>query len=160
MRYMRFALFLASAAILSAQPPPKFESFAVKDRFTGTPAKPVIRTRRQLLFRTPIGDSARNGPNFAGHYTVETWSCGAECSMLAIADAAGGNVYDPPFARITFPPSYRYEGLPGGIIFHLDSRLLIVRGCFGPGDCASAYYEWVGEDLKLIRKVPGVSSGK
>ena len=164
MRWSVIALLLtaviATVIAIEAQPLPTFEKFPAKEKFTGKPAIPILRTRRQVPFRTSIAQGARQGPNFAGHYTVIQWRCGSDCGMMAIADAATGQVYDTLFDLIEFPPSYRYEGLPGGVVFHLDSRMLIVRGCLNRTDCAAYYFEWTPETTKLLRKVPGVPLAK
>jgi hypothetical protein len=60
-------IFIAILGLLTAQTAvPKFEDFPVKEIFKGTPAKPVLTTPHQRLFRTRIRDAAANGANFAG----------------------------------------------------------------------------------------------
>ena len=54
---------------------------------------PVIKTAEARRFRTMIREAAAKGPNFAGHFTVAEWGCGAGCVSVAIIDAATGSIY-------------------------------------------------------------------
>jgi hypothetical protein len=49
------------------------------------------------MFRTRITEAMMQGPNFAGHFTLLTFGCGAGCSMGFVADNETGQVYDFPF---------------------------------------------------------------
>jgi hypothetical protein len=41
---------------------------------------------------------AASGPNFAGHYTLARWGCGAGCVTVAVIDMTTGAVQFPPFS--------------------------------------------------------------
>ena len=79
--------------------PPRFEDFGVSSVFRGKPApvdlsgNPKART-----FRTKLTEGAKEGPNFAGHYTAVSWHCGTECQAVAVIDAKTGQVYFAPFS--------------------------------------------------------------
>jgi hypothetical protein len=69
--------------------------FSVDDVYTGPIAAPRLdrnATPEAWRLRTMIRQGARNGPNFAGHYTVASWGCGTECQMHAVLDARTGKV--------------------------------------------------------------------
>lgn len=76
---------------------PSFDQFRVTQVFSGKPAKPVLRTADDRMFRTKISDGAKDGPNFAGHYTIAAWGCGAGCVQMVLIDAVDGRIYRAPF---------------------------------------------------------------
>jgi hypothetical protein len=148
-------LFLFLAADL-----PTFDQFKVADIYKGKPAAPVITTAGDREFRTRIREGAAEGPNFAGHFTVADWGCGAGCVSFVVIDAASGTIYKPPFKVLGWEP-VMYEGkiaADGEIFepldFRKDSRLLVARGCPEEKDCASYFWEWTGAQFKLLKKVP------
>ena len=140
--------------LLAAGVTPTFEQFKADEKFTGTPAVPVLRTRMQQNFRTVIREAAQSGPNFAGHYTLAEWGCGAGCVSMAVIDNKTGRAFDGPFVLLGYDLGYSYEGGEEQLEFRLDSRLVIARGCPGEKDCGTYYYEWTGEQFKQIRKSP------
>jgi hypothetical protein len=144
------ALCLAAA---NAEQAPTFEQFKVTERFTGAPAAAALRTKMQRNFRSVIRDAAQKGPNFAGHYTLAEWGCGAGCVSMAIVDEQNGQTFDGPFKLLGFDLSYEYGG-DEQLTYKIDSRLIVARGCPGETDCGTYYYEWVGNQFKLLRKTP------
>ncbi|HEY1151365.1 MAG TPA: hypothetical protein VGF27_22490 [Pseudoduganella sp.] len=75
--------------------------------------------------------------NFAGHFVLATWGCGASCVMGAAIDARTGDVHWLPFtvSNWGFDVSQPLE-------FRRDSRLLVVHGSRderGSGDETSYY---------------------
>ena len=156
-----FLLLLALAA-------PQFESFPAREIFKGQPAAPKYKSERHRRFQTKILEGAGTGPNFAGHYTIVQWGCGASCISPLIVDAKTGVIYSLPFEVFSFGFPYRFTDQGGGIeeldplSFRLDSNLLVMRGCPNEKDCATYYYEWQGARVRMIgkvpaRKVPGAS---
>jgi hypothetical protein len=161
MRLIPLALLLSLVpAIYSQSPPiPSFAQFPAAPIFKGKPALPVLKTPNQRRFRTMIREGAAKGPNFAGHYTIADWGCGAGCVSIAVIEAKDGAVYDGPFQVLSWA-MYKYEGqYPSNtpefvpLDFHTESRLLIARGCPEEDNCASYFYEWVSPKFKLIRKM-------
>jgi len=150
MRYFALGLyFLAATGQL-----PTFEQFKVEEKYTGKPAVPILQTRMQRNFRTVIQEAAKEGPNFAGHYTLAEWGCGAGCVSMAVVDSKTGRTFDGPFTLLGFDLSYVYEGGEEQLEFRLDSRLMVARGCPGEKDCGTYYYEWADDRFKMIRKLP------
>ena len=147
MKSLLFACFLAASL-------PTFEQFKVEGKFTGKPATPILQTRLQRQYRTMIRDAVREGPNFAGYYTLAEWGCGAGCVSMAVVDDRTGRAFDGPFQILGYDLSNDYEGGEEQLEFRPDSRLLISRGCPGEKDCGTYYYEWVNDTFKLVRKTP------
>ena len=127
---------------------PKFEDYPVNDVFERTPHQPTLTTPQQRLFRTRIREGVekgwgvwingewgkeqnRPGPNFAGHYIVIVWGCGAGCIEMAMSDAETGTVYGPPISEGGFAlPMLVFPGSAGGaaeLQYRKDSRLMIVN---------------------------------
>jgi hypothetical protein len=155
------ALLLSVGLALGGQPSalPSFDQFRVTQVFSGKPANPVLRTADDRMFRTKIRDGAKDGPNFAGHYTIAAWGCGAGCVQMALIDAVDGQVYRAPFKVLSWE-LMRYEGKIASnddhfeeLDFHKDSRLLIARGCPEEKNCASYFYELSGTRFKLLLQV-------
>ncbi|HYW42353.1 MAG TPA: hypothetical protein VE959_05825 [Bryobacteraceae bacterium] len=141
---------------------PAFDQYRVAETFTGKPVAPVLKTVEDRAFRTMIREGAADGPNFAGHYTIVEWGCGAGCVSIATVDARTGTVYHGPFRNLAWT-MMKYEGRYAAnddkfeqLAYKPDSRLLVARGCPEEKDCASYFYEWTGAQYKLIRKVAAV----
>ena len=132
---------------------PTFEDYRVTHKFNGTPAAAVITARRARMFRTMIRTQAKEGPNFAGHYTVAVWGCGSGCRQFAIVDAVTGKVYFHPDAVTVLSPPYVDED---NLQFRVDSGLLVIAGAFedakGNPTEGKFFYEWRNNRFKLIRK--------
>src|SRR5580698_5892067 len=77
---------------------PAFNDYPVTDVFRGTPAEPVLSTRMARDFRTRLRNEAKFGTNFAGHYILARWGCGAGCFTVAVIDALSGRVWFAPFS--------------------------------------------------------------
>ena len=175
---------LIAAALKSARPQqaakplPRFEDYPVKEAFNRAPHPPIFMTRDQRLFRTRIRDGVENGsgvwingewgrelnrpgPNFAGHYIVIVWGCGAGCIRMAMSDAKTGSVYNPPVSAgglalpmLMFPNS---AGRAPDLEYRIDSRLMIIKATphWERRDAASyaLYFLWQGDNWLLLRRV-------
>src|SRR5581483_12123079 len=156
---MRIALVaLLTLTTLHTQTP-AFSDYPVSGpKFTGKPAMPVLKTAYERSFRTAIREAAEHGPNFAGHYTVAEWGCGAGCVSVVIVDAANGAIYRAPFRNLGWAMR-KYEGVASNddkfkqLDYRLDSRLFIARGCPEETNCASYFWEWNGSQFKLLRRI-------
>ena len=168
MREPALILLLSGCLLVNAQaqgkPSPAFEDFATHGKFVGKPAAPKILSRLARRFRTMIRDQAQNGPNFAGHYTVAYWGCGAGCMQLAIIDAKNGNVFFPQSLRTVMILLEQDPEEDKPLQYRVDSNLLIVTG-YKEGANGSAsgrgkfYYLWNGNELKLLRREKFVATG-
>jgi hypothetical protein len=130
---------------------PRFEDFPEPEQFKGKPAAVRLATREARKYRTVISEGAREGPNFAGSYTLVEWGCGAGCVQFAVADAKTGAVFMPPFY---VGPRALLEGETGEpeepLQFRVDSKLLIVSGSRNEKGEGVYYYKWDKNRLTLI----------
>src|ERR1041385_7981990 len=123
MKFTLTRLLLAVAAVAcastaTAQKRPRFEAYPVRGKFHGTTAKVNLRSHpKARMFRTMLRLGAKDGPNFAGYYTVVTWGCGSDCMQVAVVDCRTGRVYFAPF---TVSPGIDAD-------FRIDSRLFIAN---------------------------------
>lgn len=133
---------------------PQFADYPVERIYHGEPAKPII-TRELRSFRTMIRLGADSDVEFAGHYTVPRWGCGAGCNGFVIVDSISGKVYEG-FGLAELP--FKWLEKHGGeemqrMEFHPNSRLLKVNACPNEKDCGLYDYVMVeGKGLELIRK--------
>lgn len=157
---MKFSLLLVSLVFLSSyafaqgKGELNFKNYPVQEIYKGKPAPAKPIGGRAGKYRTMIKLGAKEGPNFAGHYTIVLWGCGSDCSGVAIVDAKTGQVFiDPELLAISTKVS---QDSPK-IRFRLDSSLLIVEGYrwYGkitePPATGKWYYNWEDNRLKLIR---------
>jgi hypothetical protein len=88
-------------------------------------------------FRTRIREAATQPPNFAGHYVLATWGCGAECVSYVIIDVKSGTVYFDDMTvcwgmavPVDFEPVYG----------RIDSRLLVFTGMLSEQGSNTVHY--------------------
>lgn len=135
-------------------PRPQFSAYPVKEVYRGEPAKPII-TKEWLSSRTMIRRGADSDVEFAGHYTIPRWGCGADCNGFVIVDSINGKIYQG-LALEELP--FNWEKAHGGdavkrMEFHPNSRLLKVNACPDEANCGLYDYLMVdGKGLKLIRR--------
>ncbi len=93
---------LLTSTTYSQEKPPLPEDYPVRKSaiFKGTPARPLLDSKRARLYRTVLRQGAKEGPNFAGRYTIVTWGSGLGVFSMAVVDAKSGKVYFPPFKTV------------------------------------------------------------
>lgn len=137
--------------------PPRFEAYPAGSIYAGPLAAPDVRSHpRSRLFRTRIRYGARQGVNFAGHYTVAEWGCGAGCAQLAIIDARSGAVFHPKaldHVDFTGVDNALFDDKEGGLLrFRPDSRLIVIIG--GVNEASDrrgiSYFVWEKNVLRRI----------
>lgn len=153
--YWTFTLLVATAAVPQVlQPRPDFTEYSVTTIYRGRPASPVLN-KEQRIFRTVIREGAKNEVEFAGHYTVPRFGCGAGCSAFYIVDSINGKVYSG-FGVSDLPDKWRKKHSSHEFNrweFHRDSRLLKINGCPNETNCGFYDYEMAdGMGLRLVRK--------
>ncbi|HEX8473086.1 MAG TPA: hypothetical protein VF666_03570 [Pyrinomonadaceae bacterium] len=134
---------------------PRFEDYPAREAYRGRVAPVRLDHRRARMFRSRLREDSRNGPNFAGHYTVVFWGCGTGCAQMAVVDAKTGRVYWPPLEYMDIPDP---EGDPArGRGFRLDSKLLVVtRSHYDMQRSFTAfYYLFENNRFRLLRKAEG-----
>jgi hypothetical protein len=150
---------------------PMFSDYAVKTEKIAHPAAVVLAGREARRFRSALRDAAKAGPNFAGHYTIAGWGCGASCLDWGIVDARTGKVtFDAKWRSLTATtsddwPTYdavakAYVSAGAGkdftlVLFRADSSLLVVLGAPGEDEARDGvhFLHWTGarfEEVKFI----------
>ncbi|MGH9762777.1 MAG: hypothetical protein ACREDR_43305 [Blastocatellia bacterium] len=132
----------------------RYEDFPAGKPFAGKPATVKLTTKKARMKRTVLREGAAGGPNFAGHYIVVNWGCGASCVQFAIVDAITGSVYFPSFYVAAGVGSDQdYEHTPEPLQFKLDSKLLMVTGNLNEAEKGGVYYyKWDNNRLTLIKQ--------
>jgi hypothetical protein len=131
----------------------KFSDYPAHQIYQGKSATPML-SKSQRWYRTVIREGAKSKVQFAGHYTIPVFGCGAGCAGFYIVDSISGKVYD----GFTVADSLAWIVKPGNenalrIEFHPNSRLFRITGCPAETNCGFYDYEMVdGAGLKLIRK--------
>ncbi|TSC76031.1 MAG: hypothetical protein G01um101431_1049 [Parcubacteria group bacterium Gr01-1014_31] len=127
----------------------RFSDYPAPDAYTGPRANVDFETSPAAakIVGPRIIDGLTYGPNFAGHYTVIEWGCGASCQMHAIVDAKTGAIVEYSLGS-AFSLQYR-----------LDSRLLVANPPLyldelseAPAGVAVEYYEMKDGRLNLLAR--------
>jgi hypothetical protein len=142
-----FAILVVFGGAARAAEPPRFEDFQVDDVDKGPTRVPDFEGRDRAFanYKTQISEGLKEGPNFAGHYSVIQIGCGTGCSRAYIADSRNGQVFAFPrggedhfMLDLTFEPS---------------SRLLKAQWAdFDNDDCVLEFFEWEGAKASVIQK--------
>ncbi|HEU4598055.1 MAG TPA: hypothetical protein VFS10_23205 [Pyrinomonadaceae bacterium] len=136
---------------------PRFESYPARV-YRGRVARVNLRSARGAgTFRTRLREGAKEGVNFAGHFSLVGWGCGTGCMSVAVIDAKNGAVHFPKELNAFGVWLFSEDGEV--LTFKPDSRLLILSG-FPNSETESAepkaglyYYEWTGRRLRLVKFV-------
>jgi hypothetical protein len=131
-----------------ADSPPRFEDYPAAEVWHGKNA-PIILGKNDRRYRTRLRLAANERPNFANHYILTTWGCGAECLVSVIIDANTRHVYWAPHTICCWPPNVQ------PIQVHADSRLIAYHGIRNEkdGDNAAHYYEFTGGKFIHIKSM-------
>jgi hypothetical protein len=131
-------------------PPPQFSNYRVSDTYSGAVAQPQLKTKQDKEFGKRLGQAAKQSINFAGHFVLTTWGCGADCVMGAILNARTGKVTWLPFTVCCADYS-KYAPVE----FHHDSKLIVIRGMRNEQPPAGTYYYVLEQDrLKPVGAQP------
>ena len=154
----QLALSAVSISIASDQKPPSPDEYRVTELFQGKPAPVDLNSHpKASLFRTRLREGARTGPNFAGHFTIVEWGCGSSCLSLALVESSSGKVIFPDEISPVFfagNPDLSEENIDYGLIYNLDSRLLIIHGIpSNKKNGGSYYYSFENDHFKLIKEI-------
>ena len=141
---------------------PRFEGYRVAELYRGSVLPPRFGDLSQYsgadlrCFSGDPEDYAKELVNFAGHFVIESCTCGSGCHYLFMWDAATGRFYRITGAPINTGPfdvgtsnpvSYKGEE------FHVDSSLLVIDGCVGETcNCGTRYYRWNGRAFDLLAR--------
>jgi hypothetical protein len=110
---------------------PRFKDYPVTKVWRGKAAPLKVNDSVERMFQSTLRRAAIDPPNFAGHYRLARWGCGAECMVGALIDLRTGQINAAPLAnksndasRFNICQSAYY---PSEIKHRVDSRLIIVR---------------------------------
>lgn len=128
---------------------PQFKDYPVTEIFSGK-AAPLVLTKDDTMFQTRLREAARQKPNFAGHYILATWGCGAGCRDGAVIDAKTGKVYWIPHTTCCWK-----NGVEQPIEFRLESKLVVFSGARNEkeGDNGAHFYKFENGQWTHIRSV-------
>lgn len=140
-----FLLLLLLASLVSTALPqnrvPRFKEYPVDEIYKEKNA-PLVLTQKDREFRTKLREAANEKPNFAGHYILTTWGCGAECVMGALVDAKTGKVYWLPHTICCWGNDVDDKFNP--VEFRLESKLVVFSGLRNEkeGDNGAHFYKF------------------
>ncbi len=143
-------LLVAVLACSAAKATPTFDQFPAQ-RGTSSSFKVQLTSARSKQYASVLRAAAKQKPDFAGHYILASWGCGASCIMAAAIDAKNGAVSWLPFTvccwdiQVTEPLEFRP-----------DSRLLIVHGSRNEQGAGSDvhFYDFQGTQFRLLQHGP------
>jgi hypothetical protein len=139
--FVTLVFFITTAAEAQSKTP-KFSDYPVKSVYTGKNA-PIKLNRDEMAFRTRLRWAATHmRPNFAGHYIVTEWGCGAECRDGAVIDARTGKVSTWGFTICCWPISRPDKFEP--VEFRINSNLIVFTGLRNEkeGDNGKHFYKF------------------
>lgn len=92
--------------------------------------------------------AAKQPINFAGHYILASWGCGAGCVMGGAIDVKNGNVTMLPFTVSDWPLEVTEP-----LSFKKDSCLLVAQGSRNEKGHGIYYYRFSGNKFALVKSV-------
>jgi hypothetical protein len=138
------------ANLAHAQGLPSFGDCPATVEAKHAPSHLAFTDARARQYRTAIREAAKGPVDFAGHYILANWGCGAGCVMAAAIDAKTGRVVSLPFTVSDWP-----QDVTDPLTFHADSCLLVVRGSRNESaEHGTYYYTFDGQAFKLQASEP------
>lgn len=148
MRTIIFAAALLLSVAARAEAPPTFDNLAVKPDIAAKSAPVRLEGAESKRYASMLREGARQKVNFAGHYVLTSWGCGASCTMSAAIDAKTGAVAWLPFTVCCWDLD-----ITEPLEFKIDSRLLVVHGSRDEKGGGTYFYEFDGKQFRLISAV-------
>jgi hypothetical protein len=144
---------------LTRKDAPRFSMYPAKKPVMSRPAPVDLKSDPAArVYRTRLREGAAKGPNFAGHYTVVGWGCGAGCVTFAIVDSLTGKVIVPQEIPGIIgihlngdTDDFESEAKTGywGLRFRLDSKLLVIVGMPNEDEDKEGAFYYLFEDGQL-----------
>jgi len=136
-----------------SQSAPQFESYATKADVITKNAEVRITGKMERTYITRLRYAAKQKPNFAGHYILTAWGCGASCLVPVAIDARTGVVVWLNFSVCCWPLD-----VDKPLEFKLTSTLLIVRGSRNENGGGTYYYVLKDQRFSLLKAEENPSS--
>ncbi|WP_246805936.1 MULTISPECIES: hypothetical protein [unclassified Ensifer] len=122
-------------------------AYPAASKYSGKTKLPDFKGRDRDFnqFRTRIREGMREGPNFAGRYSLIQIGCGTGCSFAIVGDNKTGKPSrfprgDDPISMLTLK-------------FRLDSRLLVAQwGLYDQNRCFMEYFDFDGTTWTTLKK--------
>jgi hypothetical protein len=131
---------------------PKFAQYPAPVYF-GPVGRLDLSSPESFAYRTRLRAASQGPVNFAGHFQIATWGCGAGCVTGAMVDAFTGHV--------TFLPSVSTAGMEAvmdenfnAFEFRNNSRLIVLSGKLTQNGALGAhFFAWDGAVLIRVDTV-------
>ncbi|QQS39981.1 MAG: hypothetical protein IPM63_11455 [Acidobacteriota bacterium] len=127
-------------------PHPESSSYPAVE-YKGRIGPPRIKGEARM-FRSGIIRTAEDPPNFAGHYRITTWGCGAGCVMGTLVNVITGHVMFLPATISDWPSG------SSPLEFRKNSRLLVINGVRNENEVETSglrhFYEISGKKFLYI----------
>jgi hypothetical protein len=151
--------FITSSDLSDAKAPAFDEYPTATEEVTSAPKLNLKSNPTAARYRTVLRREMIKGPNYAGHYRLAFWGCGASCAMFAVINLKTGSVITARefgfvlgtnLAADDFMPGTLSDGW--GFRFQRNSSLLVVLGAPDENESKTGAYYFVlqREKLRLI----------
>ncbi len=130
---------------------PRFGDFAVPHERAVHPVRLQLADPKSREYATKLKEFAHRQPNFAGHFILASWGCGASCVMTAAINAQTGEVTWLPFTVCCWDLN-----ISEPLEFRSDSRLLIVHGSRNESGGGTYDYTFDGKAFTLVKAEEGL----
>ncbi len=128
------------------QPQTTFKDYPANS-YQGKLADPDFSTHPESKnFKTRISDACAKGVNFAGHYTLVVWGCGATCQRAVVVDRKTGEIFEGFHAAL----GAEYKNDSKMIIKNvgaIDSDSSLIEVC---AFCVVHHEVWTGTEFKKV----------
>ncbi|BCQ28274.1 hypothetical protein NK8_64630 (plasmid) [Caballeronia sp. NK8] len=124
---------------------PRFTDYPATVKEARKPVKLRLTTSESRRYIAQLTEAARAPVNFAGHFIMSEWGCGAGCVMAAAIDSKTGKVVMLPFTVSDWPLDVTEP-----LAYRKDSSLLIVRGIRNEQGHGTYYYRFDGAAFTQI----------
>ncbi len=156
---LRAALTLALCAgpgSAQARPALRFEDFPAGSPFTGR-SRLLLRGPVDWAHRTRLRTAARQSSDFAGHYRMALWGCGAECVHGAAIDLRSGRItWLPGTICCWFSGESAAAQDTEPVLYRRNSQLIVLSGMRNEreNDLGRHYYRIDGNRFTLVADRP------
>ena len=143
-------LFILTANVFSQKNvAPTFEQYSVT--VSQSRPKPIDLNSHKMAhkYRSNLRYQVKDGVNFAGHYVLTKFGCGAACLLGAIVDTKTGRVFFPNEISV-----FGLQDWDKDIGIRRNSRLLILNEYREGHLIGTHYHLWTGTKFRELNFVP------
>lgn len=126
----------------------QFDKYSEKVENSSRSVKVRIVTAKDRKYASVLREAASAKADFAGHYILASWGCGASCVVSAAIDTKDGSVHWFPYTvccwRIDITEPLEYK---------VNSKLLITHGKLNEtGKDDDRYFEFLNGRFGLLQR--------